>query len=186
MKFVVIFGPAAVGKMTVGFELAKLTGLKLFHNHMLVEPVVSLFGFGSPQQIRLVPEFRYRIFEEVAQSNLPGLIFTFVWALDLPEDKQFIDKACAIFSAKRAESYFVELSASQEERLRRNETELRLLNKLSKRDVTNSRRSLLEIDSKYKVNSNGDFFYPERYLKIDNTHLSAAETAQKISSVFKL
>jgi len=34
MKFVIIFGPPAVGKMSVGHELANLTGLKLFHNHM--------------------------------------------------------------------------------------------------------------------------------------------------------
>ncbi len=35
MKFVHIFGPQAVGKMTVGQELVKITDLKLFHNHML-------------------------------------------------------------------------------------------------------------------------------------------------------
>lgn len=186
MKFIVIFGPPAVGKMTVGFELAKLTGLKLFHNHLLLEPVVSIFGFGSPQQSRFVPEFRYRIFEEVAKSDLPGLIFTFVWALDLPEDKQFIDKACAIFSSRDADIYFAELFASQDERLKRNETEFRLLNKLSKRDVSSSRKSLLETDGKYRLTSNEDFFYPERHIKIDNTNLSAETTAKRIAEAFRL
>jgi len=33
-KLIILFGPPAVGKMTVGKELADLTGLKLFHNHM--------------------------------------------------------------------------------------------------------------------------------------------------------
>jgi hypothetical protein len=33
MKFVIIFGPQAVGKMTVGYELEKITDLKLFHYH---------------------------------------------------------------------------------------------------------------------------------------------------------
>jgi hypothetical protein len=33
VKFVVIFGPPAAGKMTVGRELAALTGWRLFHNH---------------------------------------------------------------------------------------------------------------------------------------------------------
>ncbi len=37
MKFVLLFGPQAVGKMTIGYELEKLTGLKLFHNHMTLE-----------------------------------------------------------------------------------------------------------------------------------------------------
>lgn len=33
MKLVLIFGDGAVGKMTVGQELMKITGLRLFHNH---------------------------------------------------------------------------------------------------------------------------------------------------------
>ena len=32
MKLVIIFGPHAVGKMTVGQELEKISDLKLFHN----------------------------------------------------------------------------------------------------------------------------------------------------------
>lgn len=43
MNLVIIFGPHAVGKMTVGQELAKLTGYKLFHNHMTIEVVAALF-----------------------------------------------------------------------------------------------------------------------------------------------
>ena len=39
MKFILIFGPQAVGKMTVGQELAKITNLKLFHNHMTIDLV---------------------------------------------------------------------------------------------------------------------------------------------------
>ncbi len=39
MRLVILFGPPAVGKMTVGYELEKLTGLRLFHNHMTVDPI---------------------------------------------------------------------------------------------------------------------------------------------------
>jgi hypothetical protein len=45
MKFVLIFGDAAVGKMTVGQELCKITDLRLFHNHMTIEPVLDVFGY---------------------------------------------------------------------------------------------------------------------------------------------
>jgi shikimate kinase len=34
MKFLWIIGDAAVGKMTVGQELAKITDLRLFHNQL--------------------------------------------------------------------------------------------------------------------------------------------------------
>lgn len=51
MELVIIFGPPAVGKMTVGHELCKATGFKLFHNHALIEPVLDIFPFGSPPYV---------------------------------------------------------------------------------------------------------------------------------------
>jgi len=47
MKLVIITGPHAVGKMTVGQELTKITPLKLFHNHISIELVASLMPFGT-------------------------------------------------------------------------------------------------------------------------------------------
>ena len=37
MKLVFIIGSGAVGKMTVGQELMKITDFRLFHNHMMIE-----------------------------------------------------------------------------------------------------------------------------------------------------
>ncbi len=184
MLFVVIFGPPAVGKMTVGYALAELTGLKLFHNHMTIELVLNFFPFGHPQFSRLVGEFRRRIFEEVAASELPGLLFTYVWALDRPGDKAEIDAYCAIFRQRGATVYFVELEAEQTERLKRNATEFRLAQKASKRDRVRSEQNLLHADQTYKLNSTNDFFYQENYIKINNTDLSAQETAQRIVEAF--
>src|SRR4029077_13456829 len=92
MNFIVIFGPPAVGKMTVGQELARLTGYKLFHNHVTIDLVTDYFEFCTPPFSRLVREFRTRVVQEAAASDLPGLIFTFVWAFDLDSDRQFIDE----------------------------------------------------------------------------------------------
>lgn len=58
MKLVIIFGPLAVGKMTVGYELERLTGLRLFHNHMTIDLILHFFAFGQPPFRRLVSEFR--------------------------------------------------------------------------------------------------------------------------------
>jgi hypothetical protein len=177
---VVLFGPPAVGKMAVGYELERLTGLRLFHNHMTIDLVLRFFEFGTPAFQRLVSEFRARLLEEVAESNLPGLVFTYVWALDLPEDKAFVDRLARIFETTGAHVHFVELEATQEERLRRNETELRLAEKRPKRDVGHSRQLLLDADQKHRLNSGGEFFYPERHVHFENTRLSAAETAELI------
>ncbi|HEX5965213.1 MAG TPA: AAA family ATPase [Pyrinomonadaceae bacterium] len=186
MKFVVIFGPPAVGKMTVGHELAKLTGLKLFHNHMTIDLVLNFFEFGEEPFFKLVNEFRRRVFEEVAASELPGLIFTFVWALESEGDRKFIDDSCEIFRKQGAEVFFVELEADQQERLKRNESEFRLAEKSPKRDLEKSRERLLADDAKYKLNSNGDFFYTQNYLKIVNTNLPAVEAARQIAETFRL
>ena len=185
MKFIVIFGPPAVGKMSVGQELATLTGFKLFHNHMTIELVLNFFEFEDPRFGKLVSLFRRRIFEEVAASELPGLIFTFVWAMDLEADKKFIDSSCEIFREQGAEIYFVELEAEVSERLKRNEEPSRLTEKPSKRDVEHSKKILLLHDEKHQLNSRGDFFYTENYLKIDNTHLSAHDAARRIVETFR-
>ncbi|GIP20196.1 hypothetical protein J22TS3_04710 [Paenibacillus sp. J22TS3] len=71
MKLVIIFGPQAVGKMTVGHELEKMTNLKLFHNHMTIEWLAPLFGF-SHDMWRLVNKFRQDIFEVAAASDMYG------------------------------------------------------------------------------------------------------------------
>jgi hypothetical protein len=186
MKFIVIFGPPAVGKMSVGHELAKLTSLRLFHNHMTIDLVLNFFEFGQPQFHKLVSEFRMRVFEEVAASDLPGLIFTFVWALDLESDRAFIERCCDIFRERGAEVYFVELEAELPERLKRNESEFRLSQKPPKRNIEKSRAQLLEDSRKYQLNSNGDFFHRENYLKSENTNLSAYDAARKIVEAFDL
>jgi hypothetical protein len=184
MRLVVIFGPAAVGKMAVGLELERLSGLRLFHNHMAVDLALRFFPFGTPQFARLVSSVRTRVFEEVAGSDLSGLIFTYVWALEDPQDKGHVDGLTRIFEARGASVSYVELAATQEERLRRNVTPLRLAEKLPKRDIDHSRALLLDHDARHRLNSDGDFFYPDRHLKIENTHLEPLQAAERIMTTF--
>jgi hypothetical protein len=181
-----LIGPPAVGKMTVGHELARRTGLKLFHNHQTIELVLNFFPFGSPPFDRLVREFRRRIFEEVAASDAPGLIFTYVWAFDLAEDDEFVAEFASIFERRGGRVLYVELHADLEERLRRNETEFRLEQKPSKRDVAASRQRLLDLDAQYRLTSDGRFEGRPDYLHIDCTHLTAAASAGRIIEHFGL
>jgi hypothetical protein len=183
---VFIVGPPAVGKMAVGHELARLTGLKLFHNHHTIDIVLRFFPFGTPPFERLVGEFRRRIFQEVAASDLPGLIFTYVWAFDHESDDATVEEYAAIFSARGGRVVYVELECALPERLRRNETEFRLAEKPFKRDLDQSRRQLLELDAKYQLNSKGKFDGRPDYLRLDNTELTANAVAEKIISVFAL
>jgi hypothetical protein len=184
VKLIVIFGPPAVGKMTVGHELSKLTGMRLFHNHMTIDLVLNFFNYGEPQFNKLVNEFRRRVFEEVSTSQLPGLIFTYVWSLGHAGDKEYVDGVCAIFRQQDAEVYFVELEAPLAERVVRNASEFRLTQKPSKRDVKHTEHMMRKHETEHRMNSNGDFFYRENYIKIDNSNLPPAETALKIVQAF--
>lgn len=173
----VIVGPPAVGKMTVGEEIATRTGLRLFHNHIAIEPVLRFFPYDSPAGARLVDRFRRDLIEEVAASDLPGLIFTYVWAFDRPEDEQTVQAYAEPFRRRGGRVLFLELQADQQERLRRNEGASRLAEKPSKRDLAWSRRNLLEADEQYQLGSDGRFDGRPDYLSLDNTHLDPADVA---------
>ncbi|HEY5442147.1 MAG TPA: hypothetical protein VIJ68_01265 [Candidatus Saccharimonadales bacterium] len=43
MKLIIIYGPPAAGKHTVGQKLSELTGYKFFYNHLTVDVVRALF-----------------------------------------------------------------------------------------------------------------------------------------------
>lgn len=186
MKLVLLFGPQAVGKMTVGQELTKLTDLKLFHNHMTIDLVGHFFGYGTTEGKRLVNLFRQEIFEEVSKSNLYGIIFTYVWAFDMQEDWDYVDDLATLFESRGGTVYFVELEADVTERLERNKSSNRLEHKPSKRDIEWSEKDLKSSMEKYRLNSlEGELKYPN-YLKINNTNLSAEEVALSIKETFHL
>jgi shikimate kinase len=53
MKLIFLHGLPGVGKLTVGRELAKLTEFRVFHNHLAVDLVESIFEFGSQPFVEL-------------------------------------------------------------------------------------------------------------------------------------
>ncbi|WP_335868913.1 AAA family ATPase [Bacillus sp. 2205SS5-2] len=186
MKFVLVFGPQAVGKMTVGQELAKITGLKLFHNHMTIDLVSNFFDYGTKEGKRLVGMFRQEIFEEVSKSSLGGMIFTYVWAFNMQDDWDYVNQVSQLFESRGGTVYFVELEADLEERLERNKSSNRLEHKPSKRDIEWSEGDLKKSMEQYRLNSfEGEIKY-SNYIKVNNTNLSADEVAEIIKEKFQL
>lgn len=186
MKFVLIFGPQAVGKMTVGQELAKLTNLKLFHNHMTIELVANFFSYGSDVGRRLVTLFRQEIFDEVSKSDLEGLIFTYVWAFDDKADWNYTENIAELFRSRGGEVFYVELESPLDVRLERNVTSNRLAHKPSKRNTEWSVQEMQRSAINYRLNSLPGEIKEKNYLRIDNSNMSAEETAKLICDTFKL
>jgi hypothetical protein len=186
MKFILIFGPQAVGKMTVGHELEKMTDLKLFHNHMTIELVSPFFGYGRSSQVgmKLVDLFRKKIFEEFAKSDNFGLIFTYVWAFDDQRDWEYVKNVRKIFKAAGAEIFFVELESDEATRIKRNKTSHRLKHKPSKRNVERSEKNLRECAEKHRLNLIDGEIKEKNYVKINNTKLSPGKVAKLIKDKF--
>ncbi|HEY2825160.1 MAG TPA: AAA family ATPase [Gemmatimonadales bacterium] len=181
-----LLGPPAVGKMTVGTEVARRTGLKLFHNHQTIEFVLPYFAFGTAPFFRLVNEFRQRVFHEVAASDLPGLVFTYCWAFDQPGEDVTVAQYSAPFVARGGRVLFAELQATQDERLRRNATPFRLSQKPSKRDVAGSAERLRLHDTQHQFDSKSRFAGRADYLRLETTHLPAEDVAERVVAHFGL
>ena len=179
MKLVLIVGSGAVGKMTVGQALMAKTGLRLFHNHMTIEPVIEIFG---KLDRRAVDRLREVIFEEFLKSGNEGMIFTYMWAFDQQSDWDYIQGVTEKFD----EVYCVELVAPQAIRLQRNRTENRLKNKASKRDLAFSEGNILREDAGYRLVSHPGEVPFANYLRIDNSELTPEEAAAMIVETFKL
>ena len=182
MKLVFILGSGAVGKMTVGQELAKITGLTLFHNHMTIEPVIALLGRYDGQAVL---ELREVLFRRFAASDNDGLIFTYMWAFDQQADWDYVQHVKDIFSPYGTQFYCAELIAPKEVRLQRNATENRRRNKQSKADTAFS-AAMIEQEEKYRLVSREGEIPFENYLRIDNTDLSPREAAERIRDAFGL
>ena len=187
MKLLFIFGAHAAGKMTVGQAVSRITPMKLFHNHMTIEPVIELLGSYNGA---VTERLRQVVFEEFAKTDNYGLIFTFIWAFDVPYDTEYVRRLTQLYENAGAQVDYVELVAPQEVRLVRNRTENRLKEKASKRDVALSEMRMLDAEEKYRcISEPGEVIEklgctPERYLRIDNTDLSPEEVAERIVQHF--
>ena len=183
MKLLFIFGAHAAGKMTVGQAVSRITPMKLFHNHMTIEPVIELFGAYNGA---VTERLRQVVFEEFAKTDNYGLIFTYMMAFDMPSEYEYLQKIIDIMGVAEEDICYVELVAPQNIRLERNATENRLKHKASKRDVESSNARLIRDDENHRMESLPGEITSPNYICIDNSNLSPAETAKIIKERFEL
>jgi len=175
MKLIVIYGPPASGKYTIAKALAEKTGYKLFHNHLTIDLLKSVFEFGTPEFFRLSQNMRLDIFEEAAKQNIPGIIFTYVYEKDA--DDHFIRNLLERVVKNNGEVQFIQLYCDK--------------NELLKRVTEESRKMFQKVKSEeglIKTLEAGDQISAISFVKstkIDNTHLSVEETLQKVLEILE-
>jgi len=170
MKLIFIHGLPGVGKLTVARELAGLTGFRLFHNHLAVDLVESIFEFGSQPFVELREAIWLAVFSRAVEAKLAGLIFTF--AYDRTVRRGFIENVRSMVESDGGEVLFVELECSPEE--------------LERRIAHPSRRGFGKLNSVERfreLSAAGAFVdpgIPAQRLVLDITEVSASEAARMI------
>lgn len=172
MKLIFLHGLPGVGKLTVASELQALTGFGIFHNHLAVDLVESVFEFGSQAFVELREMIWLAVFSRAAEAKLAGLIFTF--AFDRTVRSSFVGNVRSVVESNGGEVLFVELECSPEE--------------LERRIMHPSRQrfgKLTSVERFRELSEAGAFVnpgIPADRLLVDTTEVSASEAARLIVS----
>ncbi|MEK6282429.1 MAG: AAA family ATPase [Acidobacteriota bacterium] len=176
MKLIFLHGMPGVGKLTVARELARLTGYKLFHNHLTVDLLGSVFEFGTAPFIELREKIWLNVFSEAAGNSIAGIIFTFAFEPTVRES--FTENVRSVVESRGGEVVFVKLICSP------GELEKRLT------DASRSRfGKLTSLEQFRELNAAGVFLDPgvtADRLVLDTTGLNVSEAASRIASELEL
>lgn len=171
MILVFLHGMPGVGKLTVGEELARRTGYRLFHNHLTVDLATAVFEFGSPGFIDLREHIWLEVFRRAAEEEIP-LVFTF--AAERTVGEAFVERARDLVEGAGGEIVFVELRCDPDELGRRVESpERRRFGKLASAETL---RSLARDGVLYHL----EVPPGARSVRLDTTTLSPEDTAAEI------
>jgi hypothetical protein len=173
MKLLFLHGPPAVGKLTIAREVSRLTGWRLFHNHLTVDLVLSVYDFGTPGFIALRDQIWLAVIRRALADGLPGLIFTFNPENSVPQ--RFIDELFEEVTAAGSEVIPVELIASEAEIERRLASASR-----------QQHRKLVDLDLYRHLRAAGTFatpVIPRARLRIDTERTTPAEAAAVIAAL---
>jgi len=175
MKLVFVYGPPASGKLTVASELAKLTGFKLFHNHVSIQFVQSIFEFGTKTFWRLTGKYRLEMIEEAAKEGI-DTIFTFVYSKG--EDDQWVKLILQTVRSHGGHVCFVRLYCDRDELVRRVKASQR--KKLGK---VGTEKMLSDLFRKHNLDLEIPF---QRSMSIDTTNRTPKSVAKPIARRYKL
>ena len=168
---IVIIGPQAVGKMTIGEKMKEKIGYTLMTNHDSIEIALRIFSSNKDAKLKLKSKIREDVFNICLENNI-SIIFTFVVDFNTNDDILYLNELKNKFEKTGGHFYLIELEADLQTRLERNKTPHRLECKPSKRNMEWSDKELIESMDIYRMNSIKDEIKFENYIKINNTNLS--------------
>jgi chloramphenicol 3-O-phosphotransferase len=176
MKLIVIYGPPAAGKHTVGQKLSELTGYRFFYNHLTVDVVRALFDDEDKRRDKLLDDLRINVMETGARYGL-NTIFTMAYTDD-ERSRGFVVRIIEAVTQHGGSVHFVRLNPPDATLYERIGNESRvLLRKPSTPEHLD--RKLAEL--KFRVTID----YPSSII-LDTSKLSPLESARQIIEEFGL
>ena len=106
-----LYGPPAVGKLSVAQALAARTGFRVLHNHLLMDFSHALFDGGTEASRVFTRRLRELCLDAARAENLPGVILTYVYARDRDA---YILSLCDRAESQGDTVYLVQLSCTKE------------------------------------------------------------------------
>ncbi|GJL92550.1 shikimate kinase [Hyphococcus sp.] len=116
MILIFVYGPPAAGKYTVSRKLAELTGLPLFHNHLIVDAVAALFPFGSASFVRLREQFWL---DAISAACTEGRSLIFTFQPEASVSPGFAGRVTGLVKSAGGEIKFVHLKLSAQGQMER-------------------------------------------------------------------
>jgi shikimate kinase len=179
---VFIYGPQAVGKLTVARILSKKLGYTLVHNHHINDFVQEIFERDTYASHAMKDQLRYIVMENMVKANV-NFIATHCYAHDFiskaglsdPKYVQTLEKKLTKLGAK---FYAVHLKADSGELLRRVSMSSRKeFKKLTDKKIMQKLILMRDWQTSPRL---------KNQLIIDNTNLSPQKVSDMIIKYFKL
>jgi hypothetical protein len=171
LRLIFIYGWPATGKLTVARELERASGFPVFHNHLVVDMLLSVFAFGSEPFVKLREAMWLAVLEQASANGLPGLIFTF--APEPTVRARFVNDVLETVARGGGRVDFVELICPMDELKRRIERpERREFGKLADLELFEQ----LCADGTFETRA-----MPKAAVTIDTSGCTPAEAAARIA-----
>jgi chloramphenicol 3-O-phosphotransferase len=176
LKLIIIYGPPAAGKHTVGQKLAELTGCKFFYNHLTVDVVRALFDDEDERRDSLLDDLRIRFMEAAVQYDI-NTVFTMAYHDD-ERSRGFAARIIETITRRGGTVHFVRLNPPDATLYKRITNESRV--RLRKPSTTEHLDRELPM-RRYRVTID----YPSSII-LDTSKLSPLESARRIIEAFDL